>query len=148
MGKLHLPECINSMQGIWMDATFGHKVIERLAELLNHADAKTVLCEKVILLPLSLVFFFIFFNFMSLLFLYYLLLIAYPRQFLHHLSDTWSAVAFLHVFFPLCIDIYSYFAERFRSQMNKVQLLTLSSFGLRQLDTDHTQPSYIRETLL
>lgn len=145
VGKLHLPECINGMQGIWIDATFlAWNNRKRLAELLNYADAKTVSCERIVLLPLSLVSFFIFFNLMPPFFLYYLLLIAYPGQFLHHLSDTWSAVAFLHVFFSLCVHIYSYFAERFRSQTNKVQLLTLSSFGFRQLDTDHTQPPYIR----
>lgn len=118
------------MQGIWMDATFWHEITER-----DHADAKTASCKKVILLPLSLVFFFIFFNLLSPFFLYYLLLIDYPRQFLQNLSDRWSAVAFLRVFFSLCIDIYSYFVERFRSQSNKVQLLTLSSFGHRPYTT-------------
>lgn len=53
--KLHLAEWINRMQGIWMDATFWHYT-ERLAELPNHADAKTGLCEKVALLLLSLSF--------------------------------------------------------------------------------------------
>jgi len=77
-------------------------------------------------------------------FLYYLLLIVYAGQFLHHLSHIWSAAAFLHVFFSLCIEIYSYFAERFGSQMKKVQLVTVSYFGLRHLVTDHTQPLYLR----
>lgn len=120
-----------------MDATFWHEITER-----DHADAKTASCKKVILLPLSLLFFFIFFNLLSPFFLYYLLLIDYPKPFLHHLSDRWSAVAFLHVFFSLCIDIHSYFVERFRSQSNKVGLtkLTLSSFGHRP----YTTPLYER----
>lgn len=28
VGKLHLLECIDSMQGIWMNATFWHKITE------------------------------------------------------------------------------------------------------------------------
>lgn len=67
VGKLHLLECIDSMQGIWMNATFWHKITETHS-VTKPYSRKIALWEwfPSVTFP---VFFFIFFNLMLSLFL-------------------------------------------------------------------------------
>lgn len=126
VGKLHLPEHTNSMQGTWMDATF-------LAQLKEICWATKPCWCRVRLMwkgcPSAAFPGCLFHPFQPYITTVLVLPFAY--------SLPWVISPPLVWYMECCGLLPCFLAERFRSQRSKVQLLTLSFFSLRQLDTDH-----------
>lgn len=68
---------------------------------------------------------------------YHLLLIAYPGQALYYWSDACGAVPFLHVFFSLCLDLYSYFTGRCRNSVNSFLFRSPSTWHRAHTTSPH-----------